>query len=128
VKIGRIEAVQAGLAPEAATAVQAAIALVDAGAQLAVVTDGAHEVAAADGSRMWRLEVPRVEAVNAVGSGDCFNAAMSLALMAGAGLDTALIKGVAAGSANALTLGAAMLDPLVARALEDEVSLTTQER
>lgn len=128
VKVGRIEVVEAGLARDEATAVEAAIALVDAGAQLAVVTDAAHEVAAADAAGTWRLEVPRVEAVNAVGSGDCFNAAMSLALMDGADMDTALVKGVAAGSANALTLGAAMLDPEVARALEDEVSLTTRER
>jgi tagatose 6-phosphate kinase len=128
VKIGRIEAVEVGLTSPAATAADAAIALVEAGARLAIVTDGAGEVAAADATRTWHLEVPGVEAVNAVGSGDCFNAALSLALMDGHDLGSALIKGVAAGSANALTLGAAMLDPEVAGALEPRISLTTQER
>jgi fructose-1-phosphate kinase PfkB-like protein len=85
-------------------------------------------VVAADDTTIWRLSVPQVKAVNAVGSGDSFNAAMSLALMDGADVETALTKGVAAGSANALTLGAAMLDPEVARALEREVTVTTTGR
>ena len=83
---------------------------------------------AADAGHIWRVDVPRVEAVNAVGSGDSFNAAFSLALMDGATLETALARGVAAGSANALALGAGMLDPLEARRLEDEVSVAVERR
>jgi tagatose 6-phosphate kinase len=128
VKVGRVEVVEAGLAAVGASAPQAAVALVEHGASLAVVTDGAAEVAAADGARLWRLQVPRVAAVNAVGSGDSFNAAMSLALMAGADTASALVKGVAAGSANALTVSAASLDPAVAAALEQEVVVTELER
>jgi tagatose 6-phosphate kinase len=128
VKIGRIEATDVGVIEEPGTAVEAAVALVELGARLAVVTDGADEVAAADDDTIWRLSVPYVEAVNAVGSGDSFNAAMSLALMDGADVETALTKGVAAGSANALTLGAAMLDPEVALALEREVTVATTGR
>ena len=107
---------------------EAAVALVDHGAQLAVVTDGADEVAAATDRTIWRLDVPRIEAINPVGSGDSFNAALSLALMDGLDLPTALTKGVAAGSANALTKSAASLDPVMAAELEDDVAVTTTPR
>ena len=61
------------------------------------------------------------------GSGDALNAAFSLALMEGAPGARAR-RGVAAGSANALALGAGMLDPLEARRLEDEVSVAVERR
>ena len=128
VKIGRIEVVESGLASADASAAEAAVALVDHGAQLAVVTDGADEVAAATDRTIWRLDVPRIEAINPVGSGDSFNAALSLALMNGADVTAALVKGVAAGSANALTKSAGSLDPTVASALEDGVTVSTEER
>lgn len=128
VKIGRVEAVEAGVVADGAEAVAAATALVDAGARLAVVTDGASEVAAADTTTVWRLKVPRVEAVNAVGSGDSFNAAMSLALMDGADVPEALARGVAAGSANALTVSAASLDRATAAALEEQVEVSATRR
>lgn len=128
VKIGRVEAVEAGVVSSEGTATEAATALVEHGARLAVVTDGVEDVAAADADTIWQLTVPSVQAVNPVGSGDSFNAAMSLALMGGFDLPTALAKGVAAGSANALTVSAASLDPLAAAALEDDVHITTSER
>jgi tagatose 6-phosphate kinase len=128
VKIGRVEAVEVGVVRSGASAVETATALVERGARLAVVTDGAEEVAAADSRSIWRVSVPRVEAVNPVGSGDSFNAAMSLALMAGADIPTALARGVAAGSANALTISAASLDPAVAADLEREIEVTEERR
>jgi 1-phosphofructokinase family hexose kinase len=128
VKIGRVEAVEADLVADGADAVAAATALVDAGARLAVVTDGAADVAAADTTTIWRLRVPRVDAVNAVGSGDSFNAAMSLALMDGATVTEALVRGVAAGAANALTVSAASLDATTVAALEGEVGARTTKR
>ncbi len=128
VKIGRVEAVETGVVGPGADALQAALALVEAGATTAVITDGASAVAAADGSHTWQLRVPRVQAVNAVGSGDSFNAAMSLALMAGADTPTALVRGVAAGTANALTVSAASLDPAVAAALERDIEVVERRR
>lgn len=128
VKIGRIEAVESGVVGEDATAVEAAVGLVERGARLAVATDGAREVAAADADTIWRLSVPSIEALNPVGSGDSFNAALSLALMDGADIPTALARGVAAGSANALTKSAASLDPEVAATLEHDVTVTTSNR
>lgn len=125
VKIGRVEAVESGVVGADATAVEAAQALVDRGAALGVITDGAEEVAAADAETTWRLSVPRIEALNPVGSGDSFNAALSLALMDGADLETALTRGVAAGSANALTKSAASFDPETVAALQDDVAVTS---
>jgi 1-phosphofructokinase family hexose kinase len=128
VKVGRDEVVEAGLSDREATTLEAACALVDRGAALAVVTDGAREVAAADAERIWRVGVPKVSVVNAVGSGDSFNAGLSLAFLEGASIETALVRGVAAGCANALALGAGMPDPRVARELEDRVTVTTTGR
>ena len=128
VKISRDEAVESGVVDGEASAVDAAVALVDHGARLAVVTDGADEVAAADAATTWRLSVPRIEALNPVGSGDSFNAALSLALMDGADLSTALVRGVAAGSANALTKSAASLEPAIVAALEHDVAVTATPR
>lgn len=128
VKIGRIEAVESDVVDEDASAEDAAVALVERGAALAVVTDGAEEVAAADATTTWRVSVPRVEALNPVGSGDSFNAALSLSLMDGADLPTALARGVAAGSANALTKSAASLDPRTVAALEENVAVSATSR
>ena len=52
----------------------------------------------------------------------------AMALLDGAPIETALVRGVAAGAANALALAAGMLDPQVARELEDRVSVTMAER
>jgi 1-phosphofructokinase/tagatose 6-phosphate kinase len=104
------------------------VALVGHGAALAVVTDGAREVAAADADQLWLANVPQVEVVNAVGSGDSFNAGFSLALMAGASIESALAHGVAAGSANALALGAGMLEAGVVHELEQQVIVTRPGR
>ena len=128
VKIGLLEAIEAGLVSAAASTLDAAITLVDEGAGMAVVTDGAREVAAADARHTWQVAVPAVAAINAVGSGDAFNAAFSLALMADAVIETALAYGVAAGSANALALGAGKLDPAVVRRLEPEIAVRTARR
>ncbi len=128
VKVGRIEVVEAGIVGTEASAADAAMALVDGGARLGIVTDGAREVAAAAAETVWRLGVPRIEVVNPVGSGDSFNAAFSLALMDGAELTTALVKGVAAGTANALTKSAGSPDPQTAAAFEDGVTVSTEQR
>jgi tagatose 6-phosphate kinase len=110
VKVGLAEVREAGLVAADATAVEAAAALARAGARFALVTDGARPAAATDGRRTWLIEVPRVEVVNAVGSGDAVNAGLSIALARGADVEEALARGIAAGSANALSLSAGDLD------------------
>jgi tagatose 6-phosphate kinase len=111
VKVGRSEVADAGAVATGASAAEAAAALVGHGARLAVVTDGRRAVAATDGRLTWRATVPRVRAVNAVGSGDAFNAGLVMALGQGRSLEEALARGVAAGTANALALSAGSLDP-----------------
>lgn len=128
VKVGRVEAVEAGLVEANADATLAAQAIVAAGAALAVITDGPGIVAAADAATVWHIEVPRVDAVNAVGSGDAFDAALSLALLRGDSLAEALSKGVAAGSANAMAPGAGMLDATVAQQLEAKIVVSAAQR
>jgi 1-phosphofructokinase family hexose kinase len=128
VKIGRIEAVEAGVVGAEASSLQAAVGLVERGAQLGVVTDGAREVVAADASSAWRVTVPTIEVVNPVGSGDAFNAGFSLALLDGEPLEVALARGVAAGSANALELSAGRPDPAVARRLERDIRVGSIDR
>ena len=78
-----------------AALLDAALALVERGARLAVVTDGADEVAAADAETVWRLSVPRLHAVNPVGSGDSFNAGFLMTLDRGASLAEATVQGCA---------------------------------
>lgn len=122
-KVGRDEVIASGLVPPRSTAAGAARALAARGAGLAVVTDGRRDAAACDGSITWTLGVPHVEAVNAVGSGDAFNAALVMALATGAPVERALARGVAAGAANALALAGGMLDPSVVDELAGRVDV-----
>jgi tagatose 6-phosphate kinase len=128
VKVGLVEVIDAGLVEPGRSPLQAATALVASGVRLAVVTDGPRPTAAVDAGRAWRATVPQVRPVNPVGSGDAFNAGLSLALLDGEPIEVALARGVAAGTANALALGAGMLDASVARRLEGEVGVEAIDR
>jgi tagatose 6-phosphate kinase len=74
------------------------------------------------------VEVPSVEAVNPVGSGDAFNAGFSLALLDDRPIEDAFVRGVAAGAANALTLGAGAPDIALVRELERAIDVRRIER
>jgi fructose-1-phosphate kinase PfkB-like protein len=74
------------------------------GAQRVVVTAGQGAVLAFDGRDVWRIQPPRVTAVNPIGSGDAFTAALVSRLVRGDDLAEACRWGAAAGAANALTL------------------------
>jgi tagatose 6-phosphate kinase len=100
VKISRDEAVDAGFEP---IALAAARSIAAAGAGLAVVTDGRRGAAAATATDAWQVTVPGIRAVNAVGSGDAFDAGLSVALAGGGSIEEALAMGAAAGTANAET-------------------------
>lgn len=128
VKVGRDEVIGAGIVGPRASAPRAAEALVSLGARLGVVTDGRRAAGACDGRSTLSLSVPAVEAVNAVGSGDAFNAALVLALSAGMPLEAALARGVGAGAANALALSAGMLDPDRVDALARKVQVQRHPR
>jgi tagatose 6-phosphate kinase len=88
----------------------AARALAERHAMLVVVTLGAAGAIAVEKGRLWLAQAPRIEAVSAVGSGDAFLAGWACALLGGQTFAEALRLAVAAGSANALQLGAGRLN------------------
>lgn len=73
------------------------------GAQRVVVTAGAAPTLAFDGRTFWRITPPRIRALNPIGSGDAFTAALTARLARGDDLGEACRWGAAAGAANALT-------------------------
>lgn len=81
-----------------------------AGAERVVITAGTGPVLAMEGDNLWRLEPPRVHALNPIGSGDAFTAALVWRLLRGDDLGEACRWGAAAGAANALTLMPGELD------------------
>jgi 1-phosphofructokinase family hexose kinase len=75
--------------------------LCDAGAAGAVLTLGAAGAAGVLDGSAWQVSTPPVHAVNPVGSGDCFAAALTLALQRGQNVGAALRLAAGAGAANA---------------------------
>lgn len=73
---------------------------------LVVLSMGAAGALAARAGETWHARPPQVPVVSAVGSGDALLAGVVQALARGAALPEALRRGVAAGTANALTVGA----------------------
>jgi len=80
------------------------------GAQRVVVTAGIEPTLAFDGSSFWRVQAPRIDEVNPIGSGDAFAAGLLWRLLRGEDLGEACRWGAAAGSANALTMMAGEVD------------------
>lgn len=70
-----------------------------------VITIGARGAVLSDGQTMWHAMPPAIQAKSAVGSGDSFLAGLLVGLEAGEPPDQALRRGVAAGAANALSVG-----------------------
>jgi fructose-1-phosphate kinase PfkB-like protein len=73
--------------------------------QRAILTLGKRGAACADENGLWLAHPPAVNAVSSVGSGDCFLGALVLSLSQGRAMDVALRSAVAAGAANALSVG-----------------------
>jgi tagatose 6-phosphate kinase len=73
---------------------------------LVVLSLGADGAIAARAGEAWQARPPQVPVVSAVGSGDALLAGVVQGLSRGAALPDALRQGVAAGTANALTVGA----------------------
>ncbi|GIP23452.1 1-phosphofructokinase family hexose kinase [Paenibacillus sp. J22TS3] len=67
-----------------------------------IVTMGAQGALAAAGGRLYRIRIPRVEAVNPVGSGDAFVAGYAYGYVRDWPEEECLRSAAAAGSANAL--------------------------
>src|SRR5215208_3280009 len=67
---------------------------------------GANGAIAASGQDVFSVKSPIVEAKSAVGSGDCMLAGLTYGFLQGLSFQQAMIYGVAAGTANTLTIGA----------------------
>jgi len=75
--------------------------LVERGVRYAIITDGPRPCFASDGSAWWKVVPSPVRSVNPTGSGDSMIAAVLASLQAGDDLSRALVRGAAAGAANA---------------------------
>jgi tagatose 6-phosphate kinase len=84
--------------------------LAERGARRVVVTAGAAATLAFDGSQFWQIIAPRMKALNPIGSGDAFTAAVTVRLLRGDDLGEACRWGAGAGTANAVTPMAGELD------------------
>ena len=75
-------------------------------AEIVAVTLGADGALLVSKDEAWRVATPPVEARSAVGAGDSFVGAITLAIAQGRPMDSALAYGVAAGTAAVLSPGA----------------------
>lgn len=73
---------------------------------LVVISVGAEGAIAARRQEVWHVRPPQVTIKSAVGSGDCTLAGITYGLTHGFAFQDAIKYGVAAGTANALTVGA----------------------
>ncbi len=102
----------------------AAARLIEMGAGSVVVTMGAEGAMAVDARQCWRIRVPKIAAVNTIGSGDAFTGGLAVALSQGRDLPLAACLGAACGAANALTLLAGEVHPEDVRRIEEQVRVT----
>lgn len=120
--LGELETVVGRRLTEAAEQDRAARELVRGGAaEMLAVTLGPGGALLATADRSIRLRAPDVEVRSAVGAGDSFVAAMTLALARGEPVDQAFAFGVATGTATVLTMGTELCRRIDAERLFDEI-------
>jgi tagatose 6-phosphate kinase len=78
-------------------------AQLDRGSTVVVVTLGAAGLLAATAGEAWRVTVPRIAALNAIGSGDLLLSGFTTVLSSGGGLEEGLCLGATCGVANAMS-------------------------
>ena len=98
--------------------------LLDAGVGWVAVTRGHRPAFLVGPEARYRVGVPEIEVVNPIGSGDATLAGIAAAWRAGSGMPEAFRRGIAAGSANAMTDTSGVVDPSVAESLIAQVELT----
>ena len=89
-----------------------------------VVTLGKAGSMALDATGCWRLTSPRVTTVSAVGSGDAFAAGLAVGLARNLPLVEACMLGASCGAANAASSRAGDVDPMLAKQLREQVTVT----
>lgn len=102
----------------------AASALREAGAEWALVSTGKAGSVLAGPDGEWRVEPPRVEAINPIGSGDVMAAGLLRALTMGASVPDAALYGTACAAANVLTPTSGEIHPDDIEELLPRVRLT----
>jgi len=91
-----------------------------------VITLGETGAIAADGERTWLAQAPKIAAVSAVGSGDAFLAGLVCGLLDKKPFEEALRLAIAAGSANALQIGAGRLRAADVELLLEQVRVAAE--
>ncbi|WP_240761995.1 1-phosphofructokinase [Paenibacillus thalictri] len=97
--------------------------LAAAGIACVIVSLGADGAVALWDNRLYRIRVPRISAVNTVGSGDAFTAGFAVALAEGRAPEECLRLAAAAGSANALQRRAGWIDVSDVRSLAEQIAV-----
>lgn len=92
-----------------------------------VITLGEAGAIAADGKCTWLAQAPHIEVVSAVGSGDAFLAGLACGMIENQPFAAALRLAVAAGSANALQIGAGRLLAADVQNLSGKVQVTEEK-
>ena len=105
------------------SAIAAAHTLCQSGAGSTVITLGARGAVAVNPSGAWLATPPAIAALAPVGSGDAFLGGLVLGLSRGMDLAGALPLAVAAGAANALTLGTSLIERAQVFSLMDQVQV-----
>lgn len=78
-----------------------------------VLTLGGAGAVLANEQGSWHAQPPAIRVVSSVGSGDAFLAALVVALVRGQAAPAALCQAVAAGAANALSVGGGQIDTAI---------------
>jgi tagatose 6-phosphate kinase len=86
-----------------------------------IITLGKAGALAEAGGQSWRIHAPHIKAVSTVGSGDAFLAGLACGMLSGKSFTDSLRLAAAAGSANALQLGAGRLDLADVERLREQV-------
>lgn len=81
------------------------------GAEWVLISAGRNQSLLTNGTEVWTITPPTLEAVNPIGSGDSLAAGIGVGLLRGQTMLEAMKLGFAAGCANVLTAYAAHVDP-----------------
>ena len=92
-----------------------------------VITLGESGALATDGARTWLAQAPHIQVVSAVGSGDAFLAGLACGLVENKPFKEALRLAIAAGSANALQIGAGRLLAADVQTLSGQVQVAEEK-
>ena len=93
---------------------------------LVIVTLGVLGAVAAESGRAWLAQAPRIDAVSPVGSGDAFLAGLVCGIIECRPFEESLRLATAAGSANALQIGAGVLRRVDVDLLLDQVRVVEE--